>query len=64
PLPEIDWNLQIAKRGDQRQMETWQRVDGVGREAGGFEHRLQAGLDELAPMRIRAFSQRRDKADA
>jgi 3-oxoacyl-[acyl-carrier-protein] synthase II len=26
PLPEIDWNLQIAKRGDQRQMETWQRL--------------------------------------
>ncbi|HEY4191013.1 MAG TPA: beta-ketoacyl-ACP synthase [Mesorhizobium sp.] len=26
PLPEIDWNMQIAKRGDQRQMETWQRL--------------------------------------
>jgi len=26
PLPDIDWNLQIAKRGDQRQMETWQRL--------------------------------------
>jgi 3-oxoacyl-[acyl-carrier-protein] synthase II len=26
PLPQIDWNLQIAKRGDQRQMETWQRL--------------------------------------
>jgi len=26
PLPEIDWSLQIAKRGDQRQMETWQRL--------------------------------------
>jgi len=26
PLPPIDWNLQIAKRGDQRQMETWQRL--------------------------------------
>jgi 3-oxoacyl-[acyl-carrier-protein] synthase II len=26
PLPEIDWNLQIVKRGDQRQMETWQRL--------------------------------------
>lgn len=26
PLPEIDWNLQIARRGDQRQMETWQRL--------------------------------------
>jgi len=26
PLPEIDWGKQIAKRGDQRQMETWQRL--------------------------------------
>jgi 3-oxoacyl-[acyl-carrier-protein] synthase II len=26
PAPEIDWNLQIPKRGDQRQMEAWQRL--------------------------------------
>ncbi|MEO1748454.1 MAG: beta-ketoacyl-ACP synthase, partial [Pseudomonadota bacterium] len=26
PLPEIDWSTQIPKRGDQRQMETWQRI--------------------------------------
>jgi 3-oxoacyl-[acyl-carrier-protein] synthase II len=26
PLPPIDWGLQIPKRGDQRQMETWQRL--------------------------------------
>ena len=26
PLPVIDWGLQIPKRGDQRQMETWQRL--------------------------------------
>ncbi len=26
PAPEVDWNLQIPKRGDQRQMETWQRL--------------------------------------
>ncbi|MDO9418674.1 beta-ketoacyl-ACP synthase [Pararhizobium sp.] len=26
PLPEIDWSQQIAKRGDQRQMENWQRL--------------------------------------
>jgi 3-oxoacyl-[acyl-carrier-protein] synthase II len=26
PLPEIDWSQQITKRGDQRQMETWQRL--------------------------------------
>jgi 3-oxoacyl-[acyl-carrier-protein] synthase II len=26
PLPQIDWNLQIPKRSDQRQMELWQRL--------------------------------------
>ncbi|MCY6381367.1 beta-ketoacyl-ACP synthase [Hoeflea prorocentri] len=26
PLPEIDWSEQIARRGDQRQMENWQRL--------------------------------------
>ncbi|WP_404933167.1 beta-ketoacyl-ACP synthase [Nitratireductor sp. ac15] len=26
PLPEIDWGQQIPRRGDQRQMETWQRL--------------------------------------
>lgn len=26
PMPAIDWSLQIPKRGDQRQMENWQRL--------------------------------------
>jgi 3-oxoacyl-[acyl-carrier-protein] synthase II len=26
PLPEMDWSKQIPRRGDQRQMETWQRL--------------------------------------
>jgi 3-oxoacyl-[acyl-carrier-protein] synthase II len=26
PMPTIDWSQQIAKRGDQRQMENWQRL--------------------------------------
>lgn len=26
PVPEVDWNLQIPKRSDQRQMEKWQRL--------------------------------------
>lgn len=26
PMPAIDWSSQIAKRGDQRQMENWQRL--------------------------------------
>ncbi|WP_166163043.1 beta-ketoacyl-ACP synthase [Chelativorans oligotrophicus] len=33
PLPEIDWSTQIPKRGDQRQMETWQRL---GTYTGGL----------------------------
>ncbi|GAB1582341.1 beta-ketoacyl-ACP synthase [Phyllobacterium phragmitis] len=42
PLGEVDWNLQIPKRSDQRQMETWQRL---GTYAAGLA--LQdAGLKE------------------
>jgi len=26
PMPEIDWSKQIPRRGDQRQMENWQRL--------------------------------------
>lgn len=26
PIPELDWSLQIPRRGDQRQMENWQRL--------------------------------------
>ena len=26
PLPPIDWTQQIPKKGDQRQMETWQKL--------------------------------------
>ena len=26
PLPAVDWSLQIQRRSDQRQMETWQRI--------------------------------------
>ncbi len=26
PLPEMDWSRQIPRRGDQRQMENWQRL--------------------------------------
>lgn len=41
PLPEIDWSLQIAKRGDQRQMENWQRlgvfVAGLALDDAGFK---------------------------
>lgn len=46
PLPEIDWSQQIAKRGDQRQMEAWQRIGtyaaGLALEDAGIK-----GDDEL-----------------
>ncbi|TYR32457.1 beta-ketoacyl-ACP synthase [Mesorhizobium microcysteis] len=50
PLPEIDWGLQIAKRGDQRQMETWQRLGtyaaGVALDdAGAKDEALLATMD-------------------
>ncbi|KQV81774.1 beta-ketoacyl-ACP synthase [Rhizobium sp. Root1220] len=41
PLPEVDWSQQIAKRGDQRQMENWQRIGvftaGLALDDAGFK---------------------------
>ena len=41
PLPEIDWSLQIPRRGDQRQMENWQRLGvyaaGLALDDAGFK---------------------------
>ncbi|MBB3524712.1 beta-ketoacyl-ACP synthase [Rhizobium sp. 268] len=46
PLPEIDWSQQIAKRGDQRQMENWQRIGvfaaGLALDDAGFKDNLEA----------------------
>ena len=46
PLPEIDWSQQIAKRGDQRQMENWQRLGvfsaGLALDDAGFKDDLDA----------------------
>ncbi len=45
PLPEIDWSEQIAKRGDQRQMENWQRLGvfaaGLALEDAGMKDNLE-----------------------
>ncbi|QKC83394.1 beta-ketoacyl-ACP synthase [Mesorhizobium sp. NZP2077] len=64
PLPEIDWNLQIAKRGDQRQMETWQRLGtyaaGLALDDAGIK-----GNDELCTtmdMVVAAGGGERDEA--
>lgn len=46
PLPEIDWSQQIAKRGDQRQMENWQRLGvfaaGLALDDAGLKEDVEA----------------------
>lgn len=46
PLPTIDWSQQIAKRGDQRQMENWQRIGvftaGLALDDAGFKDDAEA----------------------
>ena len=50
PLPEIDWSQQIPRRGDQRQMENWQRL---GVSAAGLaldDAGLKGDLESCASM--------------
>ena len=46
PMPEIDWSAQIPKRGDQRQMENWQRLGvfaaGLALADAGFKEDAEA----------------------
>ncbi len=46
PMPEIDWSAQIAKRGDQRQMENWQRLGvfaaGLALDDAGLKENAEA----------------------
>lgn len=46
PLPEIDWSAQIPRRGDQRQMENWQRLGvytaGLALDDAGLKGDLEA----------------------
>lgn len=46
PLPEIDWSAQIPRRGDQRQMENWQRLGvyaaGLALDDAGFKDNFEA----------------------
>jgi 3-oxoacyl-[acyl-carrier-protein] synthase II len=46
PMPEIDWSQQIAKRGDQRQMENWQRLGvfaaGLALDDAGLKDNVEA----------------------
>jgi 3-oxoacyl-[acyl-carrier-protein] synthase II len=64
PLPEIDWGLQIAKRGDQRQMETWQRLGtyaaGLALDDSGVKS--DEGLCATMDMVVAAGGGERDEA--
>ncbi|CCV07495.1 3-oxoacyl-acyl carrier protein synthase II [Mesorhizobium metallidurans STM 2683] len=64
PLPAIDWNLQIAKRGDQRQMETWQRLGtysaGLALDDAGIKG--DDGLCATMDMVVAAGGGERDEA--
>ncbi len=46
PMPSIDWSSQITKRGDQRQMENWQRLGvyaaGLVLDDAGLKDNLEA----------------------
>ena len=46
PMPEVDWSQQITKRGDQRQMENWQRLGvfsaGLALDDAGIKDDLDA----------------------
>ncbi|MFC3072554.1 beta-ketoacyl-ACP synthase [Shinella pollutisoli] len=46
PMPEIDWSQQIPKRGDQRQMENWQRLGvftaGLALDDAGLKDDMEA----------------------
>lgn len=64
PLPAIDWNLQIPKRGDQRQMETWQRLGtyaaGLALDDSGLKQ--EAALCASMDLVVAAGAGERDEA--
>ncbi|MBA9082355.1 3-oxoacyl-[acyl-carrier-protein] synthase II [Bartonella chomelii] len=63
-LTEVDWNLQIPKRSDQRQMETWQRLGtyaaGLALEDAGIKNNEQ--LTSTMDMIVAASGGERDIA--
>ncbi len=64
PLPALDWNLQIPKRGDQRQMETWQRLGtyaaGLALDDAGMKS--DGGLCASMDLVVAAGAGERDEA--
>ena len=64
PLPQIDWGLQIAKRGDQRQMETWQRLGtyAAGLALDDAAIKTDEGLCATMDMVVAAGGGERDEA--
>lgn len=64
PLHEVDWSRQIPKRGDQRQMETWQRLGtyaaGLALEDAGIK--ADGALCAATDMVVAAGGGERDEA--
>ncbi|MFB2551710.1 beta-ketoacyl-ACP synthase [Ensifer soli] len=50
PLPPIDWSAQIPKRGDQRQMENWQRLGVFAAGLALDDAGLKTDLDACGSM--------------
>ncbi len=50
PMPEIDWSQQIPKRGDQRQMENWQRLGVFSAGLALDDAGLKSDADACASM--------------
>ena len=50
PMPEIDWSEQIPKRGDQRQMENWQRLGVFAAGLALDDAGLKADADACSSM--------------
>ncbi|MEM6463968.1 MAG: beta-ketoacyl-ACP synthase [Pseudomonadota bacterium] len=64
PMPDIDWSQQIPRRGDQRQMENWQRLGvytaGLALDDAGIKD--DAGLCASMDMIVAAGGGERDIA--
>ena len=50
PLVPVDWNMQIQRRSDQRQMETWQRIGTYSAGLALADAGLKENLDLVSTM--------------
>src|SRR3546814_14136469 len=58
PMPEIDWSEQIPKRGDQRQMENWQRLGVFAAGLALDDAGLKTDADACSSMDMRSEERR------